>query len=312
MAKVSVIIPARNEKWLEKTVDDIFLKATGEIEVIVILDGYWPDPILVDRPNLILLHRGEAQGMREGINSAARIASGQYLMKTDAHCLFAEGFDEALKKDMEDNWVSIPTRYSLDAEDWARGYGPLEYLFLTFPYNPDRQFGEGLHGKKWCGQEGNNPSSRPNNYYWMERAKAETKIDDIQAFQGSCWFMAKQRFFDIGGLDGRFGTFFQEPQEIGFKIWMSGGRMVINKNTWYAHWHKSEASGYGFSNRRKKEAFRYSTWYWMNDQWPLATRKMEEFIKFHWPIPGWPEDWREMKVKFESENLHNYAIPPLL
>ena len=32
MAKVSVIIPSRNEEWLAKTVDDIFTKATGEKE----------------------------------------------------------------------------------------------------------------------------------------------------------------------------------------------------------------------------------------------------------------------------------------
>ena len=169
-----------------------------------------------------------------------------------------------------------------------------------------------MHGKKWCGPEGNSTRNNPSSYYFRERERKDFKIDDIQAFQGSCWFMSKKYYQRIGGLDGRFGTFFQEPQEIGFKVWMSGGRMVINKHTWYAHWHKNVSSGHGFSNQKKKEAFRYSTWYWMNDKWEGATRKMEDFIAFHWPIPSWPENWREEKVQFEASNPHDYATPPVL
>ena len=118
MAKLSVIIPSRNELFLPQTVNDLLTKASGDVEVIAVLDGYWPDPPLPDNPNLILIHRGYPRGMRNAINSAASIASGKYLMKVDGHCMFAEGFDEVLKADMEDNWVVISRRYSLDAEKW--------------------------------------------------------------------------------------------------------------------------------------------------------------------------------------------------
>jgi len=37
---ISVVIPARNEKYLKKTIEDILEKATCEIEIRVILDGY--------------------------------------------------------------------------------------------------------------------------------------------------------------------------------------------------------------------------------------------------------------------------------
>lgn len=312
MAKISVIIPARNERFLQQTIDDLFTKATGEVEVVVSLDGYWPDPVLKDRPNQILIHNSISKGLRECVNTMARVATGKYIMKMDAHCMVAEGWDEGMQKEMDDTWIAIPSRYSLDAEKWERGYGPLEYLYLTYPYTPDSQYGEGLHGKKWIGESGTHTRHNPSQYYWMERARAEKKIDDIQAFQGSCWMMNRQRFLDIGGLDTRFGTFFQEPQEIAFKAWLTGGRIVINKHTWYAHWHKSEPTNYGFSNRRKHACFRYSTWYWMNDQWPGATKKIEEFIAFYWPIPGWPMDWREQKAKFEKEHPQDYSTPPEL
>lgn len=310
MAKVSVLIPARNEQWLAKTVDELFEKAKGEIEVIVTLDGYWPDPILKDRPNLILIHRSESQGLRAAINSMVSVATGEYVMKIDAHCMFAEGFDEALKADFEPNWISVPCRYSMDAEKWERGYGPMSYLFLTFPYETDKQFGEGLHGKKWIGESGNSDKRNPSNYYWKENLLKDKKIDDIQAFQGSCWFMNRKRFLELGGLDDQFGSFYQEAQEISFKTWFSGGRIIVNKNTWYAHWHKNTPPGYGFSRHKKLLSSKYSTWYWMNDQWPAATRKMEEFIAFHWPIPSWPEDWRQKKEIFEKEHPQDFSTPP--
>ena len=90
MPKVSIIIPARNEIFLPQTIDDIFRHATGDIEVIAILDGYWPDPILQDRPNLHLIHPGSPRGMRWGINAGANLAKGEFLMKCDAHCSFQE------------------------------------------------------------------------------------------------------------------------------------------------------------------------------------------------------------------------------
>jgi hypothetical protein len=222
------------------------------------------------------------------------------VMKVDAHCMFAEGWDEALKTNYEPGWIAAPSRYSLDAEKWIRGYGPLEYLFLTYPYSDDDQFGEGLHGKKWTGKEGNSNRRNPSNYYYLERERAETKIDDIQAFQGSCFFMDKKTFLSTGGMDERFGTFYQEPQEIAFKVFLLGGRIVVNKHTWYAHWHKTIPQGYGFTKSGKHRDMRYSTWYWTSDKWPLAKRKFRDFVQLHWPIPGWPENWEEEKRKFDE------------
>ena len=41
--KVSVLIAARNEPYLDRTIADAFNKAQGEVEVIAVLDGYRPD-----------------------------------------------------------------------------------------------------------------------------------------------------------------------------------------------------------------------------------------------------------------------------
>ena len=62
------------------------------------------------------------------------------------------------------------------------------------------------------------------------------------SWQGSCYFTTK-RYWDslLAPLDTEhYGTFTQEAQEIGNKVWLSGGRLVVNKKTWYAHYHKGK------------------------------------------------------------------------
>src|SRR5689334_6868922 len=111
MSKLSICIPARNELYLNRTIEDIFANARGEIEVVVALDGYWPDQwkeMTAKYPNLHSVHSGEPIGMRAGINRAVASAASRgakYIAKFDAHCSFGEGFDEILKADMEPDWI---------------------------------------------------------------------------------------------------------------------------------------------------------------------------------------------------------------
>lgn len=308
MSKVSVIIPSRNCSFVSRTIDDIYAKATGDIEVIVLLDGYWPTPqIKCDYKNLTIVHKSEVGGMRHSLNLGANIAKGKYIMKCDDHCIFGESFDEILQKDMEDDWLVNPSRYSIDVPTWTRKWDAIQYLYVTFPYYDDNQYGNGMHGKKWIGEDGIGTSMRYSQYYWKERALAHIPIDDMQTFQGSFWFMTRKKFFDIGMLDEKYSDLMEnEPQELGFKVWLSGGRCVVNKNTWYAHMHKSERESdqhgrsWKLSWQRMRDGGRFQTWYWMNNKWPLATRKMEWFVEHFWPIPSWPENWQAEKERYEK------------
>ena len=215
MSKVSVILPARDDhQFLVKTIDSLFANASGEIEVIVMLDGYWPSPSLGVHKNLIIVHKGSVQGMKPNINEGARIATGKYIMKLDAHCMVGEGFDEILKADCEYDWLTVPSMYSLDPEKWERKDRAKDYLLLTYPYVEDNIYGKGFHGRKWHGENG-----LTGDFYHREKERKDIPIDDIMTIQGSCWFLHKDKFFDIECFDvENFDTFFQESQELCFKI----------------------------------------------------------------------------------------------
>ena len=285
---VSVIIPARNEIFLQQTIDNLLENATGEIEIIAGLDGYWPNPPIRDDKRVHLLHFSTVQGMRNNINAMVRISKGEYIMKCDAHCAFAPGFDEVLVRDcVERNWIMIPRRYSLDVEGWGiEDNGKVrDSHYLSYPTAfPDNTYlGFGMHVKDWYGRG-------------MERA--EHMIDEDMTFQGSCWFMHKEYYTPMNEVG--YGPFIQEAQELGLKIQLSGGKIMTNKNTWYAHLWKGKRFGrmYDLSRQESKIGEIYSADFWYNNRWDKRIHDFEWLIDKFWPIPTWPENWKDLVIDF--------------
>lgn len=280
MSKLSVIIPARNEPYLTKTVNDVFEKARGSVEVIVCLDGGdWPDGWAETSERyagkLITIYRGKSLGMRDAINRMAAIASGDFLMKTDAHCAFAKGFDETMKAACGERTIAVPRRYRLNGEKWARlrdGRPPVDYEYLSAPDGN----GGGLKGKVWDQRT-------------VDR-KNEV-IDDLWLFQGSCWLMRRDYFYELDLMDDEnYGTFWKEALELSCKSWLSGGRVVTVKSTWYAHVHKSRR-GYSLPSAEEKKAQAYCV-KWLDDStgWRKQTLPFASLLQRFNP-PGW-ENWK--------------------
>ena len=295
MSKVSVLIPARNEKFLNKTIKTTVNRAVGEIEIIVLLDGAPPVKPVLEYDNVRVIENEEAGGIGAATWTMANAADSQYIMKLDAHCLMARGWDKALKDHCEYTDLLVPARYQLKDKGWRRGYGPIHYLFLTYPWIQEPQFGAGMHGKKWQSEDGLAKRAVGRQYFWPERAwKHRTPLDDIMAFQGSCYFMHRDRFLELDGVDRRC-ILWGEAINIGMKVFMAGGRTLRDKSTWYAHLHKGRKHGRGYwMDKRFMQAINlWSADYWMNDRWdhPLKVRGMADFVEYFGPIPGWPEDW---------------------
>lgn len=284
MIDVSVIIPSRNELFLPQTVDSLFAMVTGDIEVVVILDGYWPDPPLIDRPNLHIIHFSTPRGLRAGDNAGAAIAKGKYLLKTDAHMLFSQGFDVALAAECDGDWVVVPRRYSLDPDKWERtDKSPTDYHFLDCPLTNPEFFQ--MHGVIWKDRD-------------RDPRYKDLLIDDQLSWQGSCWFMTAEHFHKrLGGLSEEgYGTFSQEPQEIGMKTWLGGGRVVINKKVWFAHLHKGKRFGrmYHMGQNEVHQGHMYSAHYWMENKWEKRIHDFSWLIDRFYPIPTWPDNWQEL------------------
>lgn len=290
--KVSIVIPSRNEQFLSHTIKDLLKNARGDIEILAVLDGYYPPAEeIVSDDRVIYLHKGEAGGMRQGINDAVAVSTGKYIMKIDAHCMVAPEFDLVLKSYMEPNWVVIPRRKRLDAENWCIqdcGKLDIDYEFLSFPDNPADFGGPGLNGR-----------------IWDKRIKERLNdpkydIDDNMSFQGSCWFMEKEHFYNMELMDYQnYGSFWNEAQEIGLKTWLSGGQVKINKKTWYAHLHKGTKYGRGYkiTNRTIEQGAMFGNRWLNNTAWKKQTIPFSWMIEHFQPVPGWEGDWRGRLAK---------------
>ena len=249
MIKLSVIIPSYHDPLAMKTIESLLANsALGDaLEIVDCWDGFYPDFPIIEDSRVRYVHLGKNSGMREAINSAIRVSRGEYIMRTDEHCMFGDGYDKILTSQMEDNWIVTPRRYFLDPVRWeVMDLPPVDYMKLKI-VNYDR-------GQKFSGVD------------WPKRAleNAGIPIDETQAMQGSCWIM-KRSWWDsvIGELQTEgYDSHYQDSHEMVFKTWQAGGKLMVNKNTWHAHKHRTFPRTHGYGGEKADKCFAYALSVW--------------------------------------------------
>jgi hypothetical protein len=80
-----------------------------------------------------------------------------------------------------------------------------------------------------------------------------------------------------------------EGEEIVLQTYKNDGRVVTNKNTWFAHLHKGKEYGrmYFLPKSEVRASVKYAYDYWVHKQRNFFVMFIEKFS----PIPGWPHDW---------------------
>lgn len=289
MNKVSVLVPSRDEQFLANTVEDMIKKAAGEVEVIAVIDGPTSHPPPTESSNVKVITLPEPCGMRHGINLAAGVATGKYLMKIDSHCVITEGYDITLQAECEDNWVVVGRRNELSPEWKITDTTPVDYFYMSSP---------------WTSPQGYMRMSR---WITRDRERGDIMLDETLAFSGSMWFMPKDHFFQrIKTMDEeRFGQWSGEPEELSCKTWLGGGKVMINKNVTFGHMRKDKIGRpYHISWDEAVKGLKESARYWSSDEWPDRIHDFGWLIDRFWPLPSeahhcngeryfWEEDWKE-------------------
>lgn len=224
--KLSIIIPSYRDPYLNKTVEDLLKNSElpkDQLEIICVMDGYWQQP--VDDPRVKVVHLGKNRGMRGAINAGVRVARGEFFMRLDEHCCFDKGYDKKLTDACKENEIMTARRYFLDPTKWeVMNLPPIEHEKLSIVNVDDgvRKF----HGRPWKDRD--------------EKQK-DVMISETLAMQGSMW-IANREFFlkTVGELQTEgYGPLIQDSVEATMKYWQAGGRLMLNKNTFFAHKHRS-------------------------------------------------------------------------
>lgn len=242
---ISVVIPSYKDPLLHHTVQDLLDRAEGEIEVVVVLDGYWPKVPLPADPRVVTVHLGGNRGMRGAINAGVLASRGEFIMRTDEHCMFDQGYDVKLTARFRDDWIVYPKRYFLDTERWEiMPKAPNVYNKLIIDWSRPK-----FSGIDWKSRE---------------KARAEKDIDESMAMQGSCWIM-KRSWWDkviVELQSDGYGTHYGDSHEMVFKTWAAGGKLMVNKNTWHAHKHRDFPRTHNYSSEMALPGWKYAIEQW--------------------------------------------------
>lgn len=286
---LSIIIPSYQEPYLINTLESILDNAQGNIDIFVNVDDGTPINFTRNDPRVTFNYPAKPLGMRGGVNLGITKTHGNYIMKCDAHCVFAPGFDTEIIKNMEENWLVVPRRYSLYADGWKKDprFPPKDYHYIAYPANT-RFYGHAMFPHDWKTRG-------------IERTNIN--IDDTMTLQGSCYIVNRKYFMNhLGFLDDNpdtYTSFGAEQLEISLKYWLKGGQVKVNKLTWYAHLFKNsryyhEIAG-SVSRKHKvgikaKGSWSWSTKHWLTNQEPGQIHSFSWLVERFWPVPTWPED----------------------
>lgn len=297
MRTLSILIPARNEEFLGNTIDDILKNKRGDTEIIVGLDGGWPHSGLTQNGDLKVLFFPESIGQRAMTNRLASLSRAKYIMKVDAHCAFDDGFDVKMVNEMQDNWTMVPIMKNLHVFDWVCDGGHRRYQGKSGVC--EKCGGETKKDIVWKAKESPQSTSYKVNrdlefsYYSEYKQKQFGDIVETMSLQGSCFMTTRKKYWELEICDESWGSWGGQGAEVALKTWLSGGRVVVNKKTWYAHLFRTQGGDFGFPypnpGDKQKKAKDKLREIFLNDKWDKATKPLSWLVKKFDP-PEWREE----------------------
>jgi len=317
---LSIIIPARNEMFLSGTVEKLIEKIRGNTEIIVILDGAWAEPPIPQHERVNVIYVPESVGQRASTNLGARLSKAHYLMKLDAHCLMDEGFDvkmlEGFKK-TGDNVTMVPIMRNLWMFSWkCYNCGWKKYQGPTPKKCPDCGSTDIRRKMMWVGKH--NPQStsfsfdsEPHFQYFEAYKHREPYLTDkktgfteTMSLQGSCFMTTRKKYWELKLCDEELGNWGNQGIEVAVKTWLSGGKVLCNHNTWYAHMFRTQGGDFSFpwenkgrDTQRTKRNVKNLIW---NNKLPKQKYPLSWLIERFMPINGWTKEKIEELKKSEK------------
>lgn len=303
MAKdLSILIPSRNEMFLSRTVEDLLSNIEADTEILVGLDGDWANPPVALNERVRVVYFPESIGQRAMTNKLCKLSEARYVMKVDAHCAFDKGFDRKMIEKMSDDVTMVPVMRNLHVFDWVCANGHRRYQGKS---GNCEQCGEPTT-REMVWKAKTNPQStsycfdsEPHFQYFNDykarpeykKALEETGLTETMSLQGSCFMLTREKYWELNICDESFGSWGSQGIEVAVKTWCSGGRCLVNHNTWYAHLFRTQGGDFSFpypmSGKQQESAKKTARELFLNGKWEGAKFPLYWLLRKFAPIPGW-------------------------
>jgi hypothetical protein len=316
--KLSILIPARNEEWLARTVKDICENKNDFTEVLVGIDGEHTGEEVAPHKDVTIVRVATSIGQRAMTNKLCRMSTAKYVMKTDAHTAWDKDFDAKLIADMQDDWTVVPVMRNLHVFDYVCPQGHRRYqspsgdcttcgapttkdvvwLAKTNPQSTSYRFDTTMHFQYF------NDYKRSNRY----RRQLKTGLTETMSLQGSCFMLTRDKYWELNICDEQFGSWGAQAVEVACKTWLSGGKCMVNHKTWYGHLFRTQGGDFGFpyeqDNRQVENARKLSRTLFLDNTWEKQKLPLSWLVDRFAPVP----DWHDGKDNGMLEKIRNQPL----
>lgn len=295
MPNLSICIPGRNEHWLARTCADVLAHSGDQTEVIAVIDGQAAGPEPEPHPRLRVFRLEQSIGQRAAQNYGVRQSTARYVMKLDAHCAVEPGFDAKLLAVMADDMTLVGTMRNLHVFDWVCDFcGYRRYQGPRPDACPECQADAGHFEQDVVWHPKPNPASTAYRFnkalrfkYFpeLQKQQGKTGLQETMSLQGSCFMASREAYWERELCDESWGSWGQQGSEVALKTWLSGGRVLVLRDTWYAHLFRTQP-GFGFpypnSNSSQEKARQICQDVFLNDRWRKQRRPLAWLLDKFW------------------------------
>jgi intein/homing endonuclease len=123
--------------------------------------------------------------------------------------------------------------------------------------------------------------------------KEKTGFTETMSLQGSCFMCTRKKYWELELCGEELGNWGNQGIEVACKTWLSGGRVLCNHNTWYAHMFRTQGGDFGFpyhlggrETERTKANVKDLFW---GKKHPKQIHPVSWLVRKFWPVPGWTE-----------------------
>ena len=269
---ISVVMSiGENEKEenVSRTIDSLKENSTYKLEFIFLADGWTPEDMPDD---FIVKSYPEKVGVRVSLNEGVELASGEYILRLDAHCSMSKGWDLELVKHCKDDTICVSVIDVLIEETWEVKKHSYGFVYI----NPSCE-------EKWWGR--------------YPKQNKDIDCEPTMSFTGCGWLCKRNFYLKSLKLDEKNSKWGCLGPDLTLRAYKAGGSILLCKNVICGHVFNTNSSGYPISEvakTRKHVLSRYSKYLY------------EAAKKFN--APGWENITEDYILNYERDFMYRTDV----
>jgi hypothetical protein len=117
-------------------------------------------------------------------------------------------------------------------------------------------------------------------------------MNETMCILGAFFMLTRKKYWELNICDETLGNWGNQGIEVSCKTWLSGGKLVVNRNTWFSHMFRTKPGNkFGFpyplvGGHQTRKNVRDLLW---ERKWPGQKKPVSWLVERFWPVKGWTD-----------------------